>query len=242
RVAVFAGGWTLASAEHVCAGDGIDAVDIVERLTSLVDKSLVLTEERAGLTRYRMLETVRQYAAERLRVNGEEARWRTRHLAWSVALAEEFWQGVEGPEQDALFARIAGALDNLRAAVAWAIESDPVQGIRLAFHVWSFMDLRGHVSEGRKWLTRLLEVCPADASTLDRARALRAAAQLAISQGDYLAADSQLQESIALYREINDPRDMVRALLSQARLKVELAQYPEAEVLAREAIDRAPDA
>jgi non-specific serine/threonine protein kinase len=241
RLAVFAGGWTLASAEQVCAGDGIDAADIFERLTSLVDKSLVLTEERAGLTRYRMLETVRRYAAERLRKEGTEATWRGRHLAWSVALAEEFHRGVEGPEQDALYDRIAGELDNLRAAVAWAIESDPVQGIRLAYYVWSFMDLRGHEAEGRKWLNRLLEACPADASALDRARALRAAAQLAISQRDYLAADSQLQESLALYREVDDPHGTVRALLSQARLKVELARYPEAEVLAREAIDLARD-
>jgi non-specific serine/threonine protein kinase len=239
RLAVFAGGWTLASAEQVCAGDGIDTADIVELLTSLVDKSLVLTEERAGLTRYRMLETVRQYAAERLRKEGEEATWRGRHLAWSAALAEEFNERASGPEQDALHARIGGALDNLRAAVAWAIESDPVRGIRLAHNVWSHMDQRGHVSEGRKWLTRLLEVCPADAPTLDRARALCGAAQLAISQGDYLAADSQLQESLALFREVNDLRGTVRALLCQARLKAELAQYPEAEVLARQVVELA---
>src|SRR5262249_57710033 len=118
RLAVFAGGWTLASAEQVCAGDGIDAADIVERLTSLVDKSLVVTEERAGLTRYRMLETVRQYAAERLRNDGEEAKWRTRHLAWSAALAEEFSQGTEEPEQHAWYARIAAELHTLMPAIA----------------------------------------------------------------------------------------------------------------------------
>src|SRR5262249_55001310 len=149
-------------------------------------KSLVVTEERAGLTRYRMLETVRQYAAERLRNDGEEAKWRTRHLAWSAALAEEFSQGTEEPEQHAWYARIAGELDNLRAAIAWAADSDPVQGIRLAYHVRSFMDLRGHVSEGRKWLTRLLEVCPVDASALDRARALHGAARMAMTQVDFI--------------------------------------------------------
>src|SRR6266704_501079 len=75
RVAVFAGGWTLASAEQVCAGNGIDASDVIEQLTSLVDKSLVMTDEQAGATRYRMLETVRQYALDRLRDRGEEPRW-----------------------------------------------------------------------------------------------------------------------------------------------------------------------
>src|SRR5262249_2464850 len=229
RVAVFAGGWTLASAERVCGGDGIEAADVLEPLTSLVDKSLVVADEQAGTTRYRMLETVRQYAAERSRKEGGETKWRARHLAWSVALAEEFSQGIFGPEQDAWFARIAAELDNLRAAVSWAVESDPAQGIRLAYHVRAFMDLRGHISEGRKWLTRLLEVCPVDAS-LDRARALHAAARLATSHGDYLAADRQLQESLALYGEVNDPGGARRALNALLRLNLEQGRYPEAEV------------
>src|SRR6185295_214331 len=93
RVAVFAGGWTLASAEQICAGDGIDASDVIEELTSLVDKSLVVTDEQAGATRYRMLETVRQYALDRLRDSGEEAQWRGAHLACFVALAEAFFTG-----------------------------------------------------------------------------------------------------------------------------------------------------
>ena len=83
RVAVFAGGWTLASAEQVCAGDGIDASDVIEQLTSLADKSLVMTDEQAGATRYRMLETVRQYALDRLRECGEEAQWRA--LTWPAS-------------------------------------------------------------------------------------------------------------------------------------------------------------
>src|ERR1700675_541884 len=99
RVAVFAGDWTLASAEQVCAGDGIDAPDVLEQLTSLVDKSLVVTDEQAGATRYRMLETIRQYALDRLRDSGEEPRWRGSHLACFVALAEEFDKGIAGPKQ-----------------------------------------------------------------------------------------------------------------------------------------------
>src|SRR5882724_6595438 len=100
RVAVFAGGWTLASVEQVCAGDGIDASDVIEQLTSLVDKNLVVTDEQAGATRYRMLETVRQYALVRLRETGEESQWRGSHLACFVALAEEFNnKGMTGPQQ-----------------------------------------------------------------------------------------------------------------------------------------------
>jgi len=94
RVTVFAGGWTLASAEQVCAGNGIDASDVLKLLTSLIDKSLIVTDELAGETRYRMLETVRQYALDRLRESGEEVRWRGSHLACFVALAEAFFDGV----------------------------------------------------------------------------------------------------------------------------------------------------
>ena len=99
-MAVFAGGWTLASAEEVCAGNGIDASDVIEQLASLVDKSLVVTDEHAGATRYRMLETIRQYALDRLRESGEEAQWRGSHLACFVSLAEAFkWEGF-GPQQE----------------------------------------------------------------------------------------------------------------------------------------------
>ena len=129
RVAVFAGGWTLASAEQVCAGDGIDASDVIEQLTSLVDKSLVVTDEHAGATRYRMLETVRQYAQDRLRESGEEAQWRGSHLACFVALGVEFNREVVGTKQQAWLARIASEHDNLRAALAWSTASEPLRGI-----------------------------------------------------------------------------------------------------------------
>ena len=242
RASVFAGGFTLDAAERVLSGDGIDETAMLDLLTSLVDKCLVVTEERAGSTRYRMLETIRHYAMERLRKGGDVAQWRARHLAWSATLAEGFSEGLKGPGMDVWFARIAGEFDNLRAALAWAVESDPVQGIRLAYHVRAFLDLRGHLAEGRNWLTRLLEVLPVDASALDRARALHAAARLAMTQGDYLAADCQLQESLELYREVNDPDGTGRALGALVRLAVEQGRYPEAEVLAREVFDRAQEA
>jgi len=89
RVSVFAGGWTLAAAEHVCTGDGIEKSDIIGLLTSLADKNLIITEEHEGVTRYRMLETMRQYALDRLREAGEEAQWRNRHFACYPARAED---------------------------------------------------------------------------------------------------------------------------------------------------------
>jgi non-specific serine/threonine protein kinase len=239
RVAVFAGGWTLASAEQVCAGDGIDASDVFEQLTSLVDKSLVVTDEQAGATRYRMLETVRQYALDRLRDSGEESRWRGSHLACFVALGEEFFEGVEGPKQQSWFSRIASEHDNLRAALAWSLKSSPIEGLRLANAVPAHWRVHGHLAEGREWLARLLDAFPSDGPTRERARGLRAAAMLATPQGDYAAGERLLQESVALYREIDDPIGAGRALNSLAFLSISQGHYPEAEALARESADRA---
>jgi predicted ATPase/DNA-binding winged helix-turn-helix (wHTH) protein len=237
RVAVFAGGWTLQSAEQVCAGDGIDASDVMELLTSLVDKSLIMTDEHAGATRYRMLETVRQYALDRLRDSGEEAQWRGAHLACFVALASEFDREIAGPEQQAWLARIASEHGNLRVALAWSAESSPIEGLRLANALLAHWRLHGHLAEGREWLARLLDAFPIDGPTRERARGLRAAATLATPQGDYAAAERLLQESVALYREIDDPNGAGRALSSLAYLSFCQGNYLDAEALGREAID-----
>jgi predicted ATPase len=242
RVAVFAGGWTLASAEQVCAGDGIDASDVIEQLTSLVDKNLVVTDEHAGATRYRMLETVRQYAQERLRDRGKEAQWRSSHLACFVALAMKFFEGTATPNQQSWFLRLASEHDNLRAALAWSVESSPVEGLRLAIASNLFWRVRGHLAEGRDWFARLLDAYPIDGPKHDRARGLHGAATLAIPQGDHAAADLLLRESLALYREIDDPNAASRALQNLAYLSICQGHYPQAEALAREAIGcaRAP--
>jgi non-specific serine/threonine protein kinase len=238
RVAVFAGGWTLASAEQVCAGDGIDASDVIEQLTSLVDKSLVVTDEHAGATRYRMLESVRQYALDRLGERDEEAQWRARHLAYFVALAEEFNREI-GPKEQSLLARIASEHDNLRAALAWSTESSPIEGLRLAAALDGFWRIRGHLAEGREWLAELLAAVPIDRQTLLRGRGLKAAALLAVLQGDYAAGKRLLQESLALFREIGESKPAAHALGALAYMSIEQGDYPEAEAVAREAVDSA---
>jgi predicted ATPase/DNA-binding winged helix-turn-helix (wHTH) protein len=237
RAAVFVGGWTLEAAEQVCVGDGIETSDVVEQLTSLVDKSLIMTDEQATVTRYAMLETVRQYALDRLRESGEVAQWRGSHLACFVALALEFNKEVMGTKQEAWVARIASEHDNLRAALAWSTESNSLEGLRLAVALDAFWRIRGFLAEGRAWFARLLDVVPINLRTRLRARGLYAAALFAILQADYAAGKALLQESLVLFREIDDPRNVAYALDSLAYLAIEQGEYPEAEARAREAVD-----
>ena len=236
RVAVFAGGWSLASAEQVYAGAGIEAPDVCEQLTSLVDKSLIATDEHAGATRYRMLETVRQYALDRLRDSGEEAQWRGVHLACFVALGEEFLEAQDGSKLQTWFARIAGEHDNLRAALAWSVQSSPLEGLRLAAALGFFWRMRGHLTEGREWLARLLDAAPIDRQPRWRARGLYAAAVLATMQGDYASGKRLLQERLTLSRRLDEPSKPARALCALAYIAIEQGDYPEAEALSREAV------
>src|SRR5258705_4205762 len=205
RVAVFAGGWTLASAEQVCAGDGIDASDIIEQLTPLVDKSLVVTDERAGATRYRMLQTVRQYALDRLRESGEETRWRASHLAYFVALAEEAGPKLRSAEQAQWLRRLEEEHENLRAALEWSlVEAGSKGGLRLCGALGRFWWTRGHFTEGRQWCTRVLGKPGAEERTQERASVLNAAGVLSYHQGDYPAARALQEESLAICRELGD--------------------------------------
>jgi predicted ATPase len=164
RLSVFAGGCTLAGAEAVCDGEGVKQEDVLDILTSLVDKSLVGTEERNSATRYRLLETVRQYALERLREGGEEAQWRGRHLAHFVAVTEEAEPQLTGADQRTWLERLEAEHDNLRSALAWSSTAggDAARGLRLAGAFWWFWYVRGYFGEGRRWLSALL----ADSDTL----------------------------------------------------------------------------
>ena len=155
QLAVFAGGWTLAAAETVCARAGIQARNVVEDLAALVDKSLVVCDALEGRrTRYRLLETLRQYGINKLRESGEAATARDAHLNWAVELAEEAERHLDGLDQAAWLDRLECELDNLRAALEWAITSrNPEAGLRLAsITIGGMWVWRGHVPEGQRWL------------------------------------------------------------------------------------------
>ncbi|HVO88595.1 MAG TPA: winged helix-turn-helix domain-containing protein, partial [Casimicrobiaceae bacterium] len=236
RSAVFAGGWTLESAERVCAGDGIDASDIIVQLASLVDKSLISTDERTGTTRYGMLETVRQYALDRLREADEEARWCGRHFAWVLALTEESLASLGGPDQAPWLARIAQELDNFRAALKWAIEQKLPAALRMALGISRWWVMGAHVAEARGWFSRLLDAIPSDEAPLDRARALGAIGNLALRQNDFDEAERLFSESLALSRVHDYARGSAYGQANLALLAVTRGKYADAEPLLMECI------
>jgi len=154
RLSAFAGGFTLDAAESVASGDGIDAYEVLDLLTSLVDRSLVVADEFAGRARYRMLETMRQFAGERLLEAGEAPAVRDRHLARYLAFAEQAKPHLVTRDQIAWLEQIEQERDNLRAALEWA-EGETLA--RLANALLFFWSMRGHFREGIRWLDQAFD-------------------------------------------------------------------------------------
>ena len=133
RLSVFAGGWTVEAAEAVCSGEGLAAADVLDELTLLVEKSMVLLDEQARQPRYRMLETIRQYALEKLVEAGETALAGYRRLAYILNFAEAAEPHFLHPDQLERYARADTELDNVRAALEWSLAQSQVEpGMRLA--------------------------------------------------------------------------------------------------------------
>ena len=180
RVSVFSGGWTLEAAEQVCADEGVETGEVSKLLASLVDKSLVGTEESDGATRYRLLETVRHYAWERLCESGEDRQTQARHFACYLALAEEAKPRLNGAEVKTWLDRLEKEHDNFRASLGWctAEGGDAEGGMSLANAFWEFWTYGGYLSEGRVWVSRLLTSAQ-NAEPAARRKALRVAGVLA---------------------------------------------------------------
>jgi predicted ATPase/DNA-binding XRE family transcriptional regulator len=203
RLSVFMDGWTLEAAEAVGAGQGIEAGDVLDVLSRLVDKSLVQVEEQTGEARYHLLETVRQYAGDRLAVSGETERVRDQHLDFFVRLAETAEPKLRSAEQVPWLNRLEAEHGNFRAALAWSLGRGAVgaeAGLRVAGALSQFWDVRGFHTEGRKWLTRVLQPPETSAPTLYRARALNGAAYLAYTRFDLEAARALYEEALPIWR------------------------------------------
>ncbi len=221
RLAIFAGGFTLEAAEAVTAGDDVSKSQVTDLLGQLINKSLVTVEARSGYadanTRYGMLETIREYAREKLDESGETERVRQRHRDFFIAFAEQAEPKLKGAEQFEWLDRLEVEHDNWRAAWDCAIEREIELALRLASALLDFWLMRGNPGEGRAWLAQLLERTNQWAQTAKRAHTLGVAGQLAYSQRDFAAAHSLLAEALAIARRSDDKREIAFALLCLGR-------------------------
>jgi tetratricopeptide (TPR) repeat protein len=234
RLSVFAGGFTLRAVAVACLdGEEDQALELVGRL---VHASLVVAEARSGTMRYRMLDTVRQYAAERLAGSGEMEAMGHRHLAWCLSLAEALEPEFTGDRQAEAFATLDAEHDNLRAALGFVGLVDvPEQRLRLTVALTRFWYVRGHYAESRRWLDRALATA-SDASPLLRRRALTSAAAVALIEGDYTAATEWSERSLDAARETGEARLVANGLSNLGAIVLAAGDRERADRVLKEAV------
>lgn len=215
---VFRGGASLGTVESVCEAAVDIGVDVLDGLAELVDQSLLRRVEGEVAPRFVMLETIREYAAERLAEMPEEASVREAHAAAFRTLAEDASQGMGGPQEKEWLARLEIEHNNIRAAMDWYRQESPTNALRIAACMSIFWNMRGHYTEGRARLAALLK--EAKESTPIRVDALNAAATLAIDQGDYVDAFDKVHEGFELSRVLNDRRGEGMAALYYGRANI----------------------
>jgi predicted ATPase/DNA-binding XRE family transcriptional regulator len=238
RLSAFSGGWTLEAAEAVGAGGDIEENDILDLLGRLVDKSLAVAEAiEDSSVRYRMLEPVRQYGRERLKESGEIETVLGRHAALFLALAEEAEPELRRAQQISWLEHLEKEQDNLRAAMAWLLESGgSEQAARLGWALWLFWWIRGRFTEGRRWMEEVLSrgaAMPASA----RAKALFVAGTMASGQADFRSAELLLEESLSLFRQLGDKRGVAHALGSAGLVALGQKQHERGTVYFQEGAD-----
>jgi predicted ATPase/class 3 adenylate cyclase len=227
RLSVFAGGWSLEAAEAVCAAEGLEGWEALELQAHLIDKSLVLLEQtRGGEARYRLLGTIRQYAADRLVEAGEAAATRDRHFDWYLELAQKAAPELRGAQQAEWLERLEQEHDNLRAALEWSVarEDDGEPALRLAGELGRFWYVRSYFGEGSHWL-EVTRAKAGGAAPSVLARALRWSAALALEQGSRVQARKLLEQALELLRELDDKRGLARALISMGNVHLYGAEY-----------------
>jgi tetratricopeptide (TPR) repeat protein len=241
RLSVFPGGWTLEAAERVCGGDPIGDGETLEVLSKLVSKSLVAVEsDTGGDRRYRLLESVRHFARERLVQAGAIAHLRERHFQFFCDEFRGMTPILRLHGQLRGLKRVQSEQENLRAALEWALTSPPYaeQGLELAGALFWFWTKRGLFEEGRSWLERAVAVRPGASGPI-RARALIGLAHMHYFQGRYPETEACAVEALAIGRAAGDAWAESFALFLQAITAFEQGRFAEAGARARDALDAA---
>jgi predicted ATPase/DNA-binding SARP family transcriptional activator len=262
RLSVFVGGWTLEAAEQVSAdeapstissvvtqsasptpsererltdrGEALTQTEILDLLSQLVDKSLVIAEHQEGTVRYRMLETVREYSAALLESSDSKLATQDRHTAWFTKLVEEAATYYRGPRQAEWLERLEREHGNLRAVWGWSISQAPESSARLAASLGMFWFTYGHLTEGRAKLDEILKKATFPVKL--RAELLNSAGNLAWAQGDISAARGFYEESLALQRELGNERALARSLVNLAVISRNEGDYATAQSLYEEGL------
>ncbi|MFY9580796.1 MAG: BTAD domain-containing putative transcriptional regulator [Gaiellaceae bacterium] len=233
RLAVFVGGCALDAAAAVC---GVGDASVLDDLSPVVEESLV---RQVGESRFAMLETVREYAAERLRALGEDDDARAVHSRYFLGLAEDAHQALGGPQQAEWLGRLELEHDNLRAAQTYARErGDSETSLRLCASLWRFWQIHGHLEEGRRALENALASDPGGDSLL-RARALNGAGVLAGEQGDFEAAASFFETALELVRGLGDHERTANVLVNLGNLALFDRDFERARRLYEDSIEHA---
>jgi predicted ATPase/DNA-binding SARP family transcriptional activator/DNA-binding CsgD family transcriptional regulator len=242
RLSVFVGGWTLEAAEAVGTGEGIEGGDVLDLLSRLVDKSLVVAEgsgkkSHATSPRYTMLEPVRRYGEERLAASAEAEAVRRRHASWYFELAKEVEPWLRGARQEVWLERLESEYGNLRVALAWALERGEVDlGLWFGGALGEFWYMGGNLGEGRRWLEAALFDSADAPPTPARTKALLRAGWIAWEQGDYEGSAALSEEGLALARQAGDQAGAVAALSSLGWAALLANDLGKASALAEEAL------
>jgi len=237
RLAVFASGWTLDAAEAVAAAEELSQGDVLDLLDRLIQKSLVLMDERGN--RYGMLETIRDYAGSRLRETGEEGTVRERHHRYFLALAEESEPALRGRiEETKWLLRLEKDHDNLKAAVQWSLEPQGCaeNAVRICGALGHFWRVRGHWREGRDWCSSALQRDAGKAPGGVRAKALLTAAVMTSRLGETDRAQALVEEALTLAREVRNRVLEAGALNTLSIIVLDRGNFAEGHALLEQAV------
>jgi predicted ATPase/class 3 adenylate cyclase len=234
RLSVFAGGCTLQAVETVCNPGGELGAGTLDVLGTLFDQSLLRRVEGGrGEPRFLMLETIREFASERLEANEDAERVRRRHAEYLLALAEEAEPRLVAQDQAAWLDRLEREHDNVRAALRWAIDAGESEiGLRTAAAIWRFSQQRGHLSEARRWIEDLLDLPGAGPAI--RFKALSAAGGLAYWQMDSPGAGAHYEQALRIARELGDRHAQMEGLYNISFLSEIAGDYDAAARLLEE--------
>ena len=239
RLAVFSGGWTLEAAEVICIGNGIESVEVLDVLSGLVNKSLVVVEMVQGHSRYRRLQMIREYALAMMKKSDEMSIICFRHLNFFAEMVFEAERNLKGPEEAFWYERFDSELDNMRTALTWFEQLEYIEiRLRFAAGLWRYWKNRGKSSEGRSYIQHIMRGVPPGPSrqTAAYARALTAAGALAYYQADFSYSEQSREEALSIYRILEDKVGVGDCLIGLGNVAISQGHYEKARAFYEEVL------